>query len=322
VNRKFFITGGTGLIGRALMRQLLPQVEALSIASITLLTRDPEKFSQLAPDIADHKAVRLLKGDLITVALPTDRYTDIIHGAADTNNSIIKDRIAYFWDITAGTKRMLEFAAQSGCNRFLYLSSGAVYGPGKYPQTGIHEDWAIAPSLADEKSSYGQAKRASEHLCRLFSQQTGIVAKIARIFAVVGDEMPLDGQYAIGNFIRDALSKTSDIITINGDGTPIRSYLHVDDVAQWLLKIHANDTSHDVFNVGSEIPVSIKQLAEIISKNSPSKKPVVVTQKERDYAGRSVYLPDCTHARTTLGVTQTIDLEHAVQEILFRLQAY
>ncbi|MGZ5780738.1 MAG: NAD-dependent epimerase/dehydratase family protein, partial [Burkholderiaceae bacterium] len=129
-----------------------------------------------------------------------------------------------------------------------------------------------------------------------------------------------DGQYAVGNFIRDALSKTSDTITIKGDGTPIRSFLHVDDVAQWLLKIHASDTSHDVFNVGSDIPVSIKQLAEIVSKNSPSKKLVVVTQKERDYAGRSVYLPDCTHARTALGVTQTIDLESAVQKIFIHLQ--
>ncbi|HEY8099794.1 MAG TPA: NAD(P)-dependent oxidoreductase [Burkholderiaceae bacterium] len=320
MNRNFFITGGTGLIGRALMRQLLPQIEALGISSITLLTRDPEKFSQLAPDIANHKAVRLLKGDLATVVLPTDSYTDIIHGAADTNDSFIQDRIAYFWDITAGTKRILDFAAQCGCNRFLYLSSGAVYGPGQYPETGIPEDWALAPSLADEKSTYGQAKRASEHLCRLYSKQMGMAVKIARIFAVIGEEMPLDGRYAIGNFIHDALSETSDAITIKGDGTPIRSFLHVDDVAQWLLKIHASDTPQDVFNVGSDISVSIKQLAEIVSKNSPSKKPVVVTQKERDYAGRSVYLPDCTHVRTALGVTQTIDLESAVQKIFTRLQ--
>jgi nucleoside-diphosphate-sugar epimerase len=321
VNRNFFITGGTGLIGRALMRQLLPHVDALKISSVTLLSRDPEKFSQLAPDIAHHKVVQLLKGDLTTITLPTERYTDIIHAAADTNDSVIQDRIAYFWDITSGTKRMLDFAAQCGCNRFLYLSSGAVYGLGQYPETGIPEDWPIAPSLADDKSTYGQAKRASEHLCRLFSQQTGIAIKIARIFAVVGEEMPLDGQYAVGNFIRDALSKTSDTITIKGDGTPIRSFLHVNDVAQWLLKMHASDALHDVFNVGSDVPVSIKQLAEIVSKNSPSRKSIVVAQKEQDYAGRSVYLPDCTHAHTALGVTQTIDLESAIKQIFNRLQS-
>ena len=302
------------------MRQLLPNVEALNIGSITLLSRDPEKFSRLAPDIAQHKTVRLLKGDLATVTLQTERYTDIIHGAADTNDAVIQNRIAYFWDITSGTKRMIDLAAQCGCNRFLYLSSGAVYGPGPYPETGVPESWAAAPSLADEKSAYGQAKRASEHLCKLFSQQTGVAVKIARIFALIGEEMPLDGRFAIGNFIRDALSQTSDAITIKGDGTPIRSFLHVEDVARWLLKIHASDTLHDVFNVGSDIPVSIKQLAEIVSNNSPSKKPVVVAQKEQDYVGRSVYLPDCTHARTTLGVTQTIGLENAVQQIFTRLQ--
>jgi nucleoside-diphosphate-sugar epimerase len=320
VSRKFFIAGGTGLIGRALVRQLLQRAQELQIDFITLLSRDPQKFSGIAPDIASNSIIKMLRGDVANGDLPTNQYTDVIHAASDTNDLLVKDRSAYFWDIVSGTKHMLDFAAKSGCSRFLYLSSGAVYGPGNYPEAGIPEDWAIAPSLADEKSTYGQAKRASEHLCLLFSKNTGVATKVARIFAVIGDEMPLDGQYAIGNFVRDALSKTSDTITIKGDGTPVRSFLHVDDVAQWLLKIHAGNTLHDVFNVGSEIPVSIKQLAEIISKNSPSQKTVVVAQKEPDYAGRSIYLPDCAHARIALGVTQTIDLASAVKQIFAKLQ--
>jgi dTDP-glucose 4,6-dehydratase len=321
VNRNFFITGGTGLIGRALLRQLLPQGESLGISSITLLSRAPEKFSRQAPDIANHKMVHLLKGDLTSMPLPAGRYTDIIHGAADTSDSLQHDRIDYFWDIVSGTKRMLDFAEQCGCNRLLYLSSGAVYGPGPYPESGIPENWAAAPSLMDEKSTYGHAKRASEHLCMLFSKKARIAVKVARIFAVVGEEMPLDGRYAIGNFVRDALSTTSDAITINGDGTPVRSYLHVDDVARWLLAVHASESQFGAFNVGSELPVSIRQLADIISKHSPSRKPVVVTQKEPDYAGRSVYLPDCSHARAALGVKQTIDLENAIQQLFARLQS-
>jgi dTDP-glucose 4,6-dehydratase len=319
-SRKFFIAGGTGLIGRAFVRQLLQQVQELQIDSITLLSRDPVNFSGVAPDIAGNNKIRLLRGDLNNDNLPLSQYTDVIHAAADTNDLLVKDRSVYFWNIVSGTKRMLEFAEKSGCSRFLYLSSGAVYGPGNYPQSGIPEDWAIAPSLFDEKSAYGQAKRASEYLCLLFSKRTGVAVKIARIFAVVGEELPLDGQYAIGNFVRDALSSTTDAITIKGDGTPIRSFLHVDDVAQWLLKIHASESAFDTFNVGSEIPVSIKQLADIVSKHSPSHKPVVVTQKQQDYAGRSVYLPDCSHARSVLGVEQTIDLESAIQRLFMRLQ--
>lgn len=321
MRRNIFIAGGTGLIGRALVRQLLLRSQELQIDSITLLSRNPQKFSVVAPDIVSHNIIKILHGDLIADQLPTMQYTDVIHAAADVNDLLVKDRAAYFWDIVSGTKRMLDFAERSNCSRFLYLSSGAVYGPGNYPEAGIPEDWAVAPPLTDEKSAYGQAKRASEHLCMLFSKKTGIAVKVARIFAVVGEEMPLDGQYAIGNFVRDAMSKTSDAIVIKGDGTPVRSFLHVDDVAQWLLRIHASSSLHDVFNVGSEIPVSIRQLAEIISRNSPFPKPVVITQNEPDYAGRSVYLPDCSHARLTLGVQQTIDLENAIQRLFKRLHS-
>lgn len=320
MGRRFFITGGTGLIGRALLRELLPNLPSLDISSITLLSRDPDRFAQAAPDIARHAAVRLVAGDVATVAPPESGYTDVIHGATDSGDLGVADRYAYFWSIVSGTKRMLDLASQWQTERFLYLSSGAVYGPGEYPVTGIPESWAIAPALADGDSAYGQAKRASEHLCALWAARSGRSAKVARIFSVVGDEMPLSGQYAMGNFIRDAISPGQEAITIKGDGTPVRSYLHVDDVARWLIRIHDSPAGYDVFNVGSEVKISIRQLAQVVSANARVPKPVVVSRQAADYAARSVYVPDCRHAAETLKLSQSIDLATAVRRVLRTLE--
>jgi dTDP-glucose 4,6-dehydratase len=236
--RKFFITRGTGLIGRALVRALLQQRDALGIEQITLLSRKPERFLSTAPDIANAAGVRLVQGDMSTGDWPQESFTDVIHGATDVNDLLVPDRIAYAWGIAGGTKRTLDYAARAGSERYLYLSSGAVYGPGPYPDAGIPETWSTAPALEAPATAYGQAKRFSEHLCALFAERSAIAIRIARIFSVIGPETPLNGQYALGNFIQEAISLSSTSIHIKGDGTASRSFLHLQVLSYWLIALH------------------------------------------------------------------------------------
>ncbi|WP_428311598.1 NAD-dependent epimerase/dehydratase family protein [Hydrocarboniphaga sp.] len=317
--RKFFITGGTGLIGRALVRALLAQRSALNIDQLTLLTRHPERFRAVAPDIADAEGIRLLQGDMSSVAWPKETFTDLVHGATDVNDMQVSDRLAYAWSIAEGTRRTLEYAKQSGCERYLYLSSGAVYGPGPYPEAGIPENWSTAPDLASPSTAYGQAKRFSEHLCALHAEQNPIAVRIARIFSVIGDESPLDGQYALGNFVQEAISPSAACIRIKGDGTASRSYLHVSDVAKWLLNLHERGPRISTFNVGAKREVTIRQLAEIVAGLSSPRKAVIVEGKTPNYGGRTRYFPDCQLIVAALGVTEEHSLEVAISSILSNL---
>lgn len=319
MTRKFFIAGGTGLIGRALVRALLQEREVLGIEQLTLLSRNPERFRAATPDIANAPGVRLIQGDMASGEWPQEPFTDIIHGATDVNDLLVSNRLVYAWSIVEGTKRTLEYAEKVGSERYLYLSSGAVYGPGPYPEAGIPETWGTAPALTSPPTAYGQAKRFSEHLCALLAERTTIAVRIARIFSVIGPESPLDGQYALGNFIRQAVSSENAAIRIKGDGTASRSYLHVDDLAQWLLALHERGPRHATFNVGAAREVTILELAEIIGQLNPLRKPVVVEGKISDYAGRARYFPDCGSIRSTLKVAETQSLENALSALLQRL---
>jgi len=102
-------------------------------------------------------------------------------------------------------------------------------------------------------------KRTAEWLtCAYASQETQLQleATIARIFTVVGPGLPLDGAFAAGNFIRDALAGRR--ILIQGNGRPLRSYLYMSDLCIWLLRILGNGKPGEAYNVGSAHAVSIE----------------------------------------------------------------
>ncbi len=115
--------------------------------------------------------------------------------------------------------------------------------------THIPEDYAGAPPTTDSTSAYGQAKRASEFLCTMYARQFGFAAVIARLFAFAGPYLPLNLNFAIGNFMRDVLA--GGPVRIAGDGTPYRSYLYAADLAVWLLTFLIKGKSARPYNVGS-----------------------------------------------------------------------
>ena len=307
---RLFVTGGTGFFGRWMVESFLKANDELGLrAAMTVLTRDPRRFSEAAPAVAEHAAVTLLAGHVGSFDLPTGAWTHVLHMATESGPGMSPD--ASFRTAVAGTERVLEFAARSGARKLLLTSSGAVYGVQPPDLERIPEEYPGAPPPDDATAGYGHGKRAAESLCGAAAAGTGLEAKIARCFAFVGPLLPLDANFAIGNFIRDALDR--DRIEVAGDGTARRSYLYAADLAIWLWTILVKGEPLRPYNVGSEEDLSIADLARLVARVVRPGIPIHIAGSAPAGSRPARYVPSTARATGELGVRQWIALDDAVR---------
>lgn len=299
--KKLFLTGGTGFFGKNLLQLL---VQEHSTVNVTLLSRDPERFDTACPHFRNNLNLTFLKGDIRNFSYPSDAFDYIIHGAADADAVMIREQPEEMYRvIVEGTRHLLNFAGRFPATRLLYLSSGAVYGPQPEALPFLPETYRGMPVNA-----YGKGKLKAEELC-LNSDTT---CCIARCFAFSGVYLPLHKHYALGNFVADVLAKRP--ILIKGDGRTIRSYLDSRDLSRWLFTLLRDAPDRDVFNVGSDRPVSIRELAEMVRRISGTRLPILV-QKEWNGLPPDRYVPDLSKAKS-FGLKQFIPLEQSIGEML------
>ncbi|BBO99467.1 NAD-dependent epimerase/dehydratase family protein [Sulfuriferula nivalis] len=309
-----FVTGGTGLFGRWLLESLLYANRQLDLRlKITVLTRNEQAFRLKAPHLALDAAVDFVVGDVRDFTFLAQHYDYLIHGATTSADETFRgeEALQKFDTLVTGTRHVLEFAAQCGVKKMLFLSSGCVYGGVGEPVT---ETYAGAPNTTNPDTALGQAKRAAEFLSACYAQKYGWELVVARCFSFVGPLLPLDIHYAIGNFIGQAVRGES--VVVKGDGTPIRSYLYMADLVVWLLTLLSHGRNGEIYNVGSDQSISIRELANLVQGIICPDKPVIVMSEPAYSVGnevRNVYVPNVTKARNELGLDVWTDLEAAVR---------
>lgn len=313
------LTGGTGFLGRAFLRYLLYD-QPTDLLSLTLITRSPERFLASFPRLARHPFLEIVRADLLEASslnLPAN-YTHVVHAAADSTAGPSFSPVDRFLRSSQATRNILDLAARLHIGRFLYLSSGAVYGPLAEGNYAYSEDYPFSPSLANPHSAYGQAKRFNEHLCHLYRNSFGFELVIARCFSFVGRDLPLDAHYAIGNFINQALY--SDSITVLGDGTAVRTYMDQRDLSRWLWQLLVNSPDAETFNIGSDRPITISELAHLVRDLLAPHVHIVMLNQPLLSSGRSVYVPDVSKARSILGLDLSYDISESIlHSVLARL---
>lgn len=306
---RLFVTGGTGFFGRWMLESFLRANDQLRLgARAIVLTRDPRRFVEAAPHVAGHEAIMLHPGDVKSFEPPTQECTHVLHMATET--ALGESPAASFRTAVRGTERVLEFAARRGVRKLLLTSSGAVYGRQPPELERLSEEYSGAPRPEDVSAGYAQGKRAAEFLCSVAAAESQLEAKIARCFAFVGPMLPLDGNFAVGNFIRDALYR--DRIEVNGDGTPRRSYLYAADLALWLWTILFRGESRRPYNVGSEADLSISDLALLVARVVRPDIPVRIAEAPAAGVLPVRYVPSTARAARELGVQSHVVLDDAV----------
>ena len=305
---RIFLTGGTGFFGKWLLAAFDQAERELNLGlQLTILSRDPRRFTAQWPESDGRKGWTFLEGHVADVPNLLHRFDYIVHAAADTTAvTTPAQEIERTRAIVAGTERMLEIAARSRSRRLLLISSGAVYGTAAGKREGAREDEA---SQARAVTPYGEAKRDAELACA----RAKVDCTIGRAFAFLGPHLPLDAHYAAGNFLRDALR--GGPVEVRGDGTALRSYLYPTDLVGWLLALLARDGEETAYNVGSDEVVSTAELARrVASEVSPA--PEVVVQSREPQGPQNIYLPNIARAREEMGLKVTVPLREAIRRTL------
>lgn len=315
-----FLAGGTGFVGRSLLRYFLSRPHWKSL-NITALSRNPDKFIANYPEFSLDSRLRFHKGDILDFAsLPRESFDFCIHAAADTSQIYRTNLLGWFDEIVSGTRNILDWARAHSIQRNLFLSSGAVYGDQKNIYRGVLESENTIPDPSKATSLYGIAKRAAEHLCTIYYHQFQLPVVIARLFTLVGPDLARNSHYAIGNFIGDALD--AEAITVSGDGTPLRTYLEQSDLAHWLWILLKEGRAGEAYNVGSDEAISIAQLAYLVRDLLAPSKTVHLLGKPQPSGGGQIYVPNITKALDLHGLKVTIPLAEAIKKTALAYRSY
>ncbi len=310
---RVFITGGTGFVGRSLLRTILDPARGLAAADVrfTILSRAPERFLARYPEFAKEQRLEMVRGDVRAFDVPAGNFTHVIHAAADTSAAAAAQPSNLIDEIVSGTRRVLEFAMHCGAEKVLFTSSGAIYGPQPKELERLDETYLGALDPSEPANAYGQAKRLAEQLCAIAFHEAGLQVKVARLFAFVGEDLPVDAHFAIGNFIRDALNGTT--IEVQGDGSPLRSYLYAGDLAVWLLTILEHGQPNRPYNVGSDEAISVGELAQLVADIVAPGTQVRIARRRADFPGRLRYVPSIDRARDELGLRVETPIAEAIR---------
>lgn len=313
-----FITGGTGFFGRSLLRRFLEisKYENLKDSAVTVLTRNPHAFLNSYPEFSGEKWLKFHEGDILQslekIHNEGVNYSHVLHAAADSTLGPKMGSLERFDQIVTGTRNILDFAVKVNAKKFLLTSSGGVYGALPPNLDSFLESHTGMPDPLESFNAYSVAKRMAEHLCSLYKEKYGLNVVIARCFAFIGPDLPLDVHFAVGNFIRDALN--GNRIIINGDGSPLRSYLYQDDLADWLLALIERGTSGHAYNVGSNQAISILDLAMLV-KSTLSANVDIDIRGSGNATGliRNRYIPNVKKIMQELDMEITVPLARAIK---------
>lgn len=312
--KSVFITGATGFLGRSLIDYFVAENLDGVQYKITALTRDATRFLNSFPQYANLSWLRFVEGDISALPIIKGDYDYFIHGAAEPAS--IAKPLEWVSELVKGTENALKLAEELKSRRFLFISSGAVYGTAR-SRDGFKESASGAPISTDLTALYGNAKRWAEHLVVQYANQLGFDAVIGRYFAIISKHIPLNGSYAAGNFIRDAMSNDVPTIRISGDGRAVRSFIDGRTMAHFTMKMLEDGKKGEAYNVGGVEEITVRELAERICKIAAPHKAVKVLGTTTAQP-RSYYVPHLEKS-VELGLRSIYSLDeslgYAISEI-------
>ncbi|QLD87064.1 NAD-dependent epimerase/dehydratase family protein [Natronomonas halophila] len=291
---RVLVTGGAGFIGSHLV-DALHETNDVAILDAAPTGEAPIKVEVIQGDIRNEETVADAVAD-----------TDVVfHEAAlvSVAESIDHPKASHATNAT-GTLNVLE-AARRHDARVVAASSAAIYGhPEEIPVSEAH---SLEPT-----SPYGIDKLATDHYTRRYHDLYGLETVALRYFNVYGPDQTGGDYGVIKVFFEQA--RNGDPITVHGDGTQTRDFVHIEDVVQANLLAAETDAVGEAYNVGTGDSITIRELAELIRNAVGSDSKIVHTDPREGDIDHS--RADIDKARDRLGYEPEIELEEGLKTLV------
>lgn len=306
--KKILLTGGAGFIGTTLAGRLADQND---IVILDNYHRNALRHTHLS----DHPNVKVIRGDVTdpdAAHAAAEGCEIIIHLAAIAGvDTVLRMPVDTMKVAILGTYNMLEAARQQPrLERFVDFSTSEVFGA--YAYNVREADLTSLGAVGEARWTYAVSKLATEHLAHNYHKQFRIPAVSVRPFNIYGPGQI--GEGAIHRFIAQALR--DEDITIHNDGSQIRAWCYVDDMAVGLLAcLERDEAVGQAFNIGNpRSVVTIYNLAMQIVRLSGSRSKISFVPW--DQTDVELRIPNIEKARRLLGYEPQVDLEDGLQRTI------
>jgi nucleoside-diphosphate-sugar epimerase len=285
-NQGILITGGTGSICSLLVDVLLARNERQQEQiAIHITGRDEQRAQIRFGNALKQKRLSFIQQDLAQPLTVNAAFDYIIHGASNADPlTFASDPVGTMNVNISGTRDLLELARRHQTRRFLYISSGEVYGEATHRDPAFTENDYGYVDILNPRACYPSAKRAAETLCACYLKQYSTAVAIARPCHTYGPTLTGTDSRAHAQFIRKAVARQD--IVLKSAGLQLRSYCHVADVVSGILHILFLGNSGQAYNVANPYSnVTIRDFAETAATIAGTK----VRHETPDIAEQSGY---------------------------------
>lgn len=282
-NKTILITGATGLIAKYLTYFFLELNHSKNTnIKVLALVRNIDKAKKSFDDFIDDDNLILLNQDVCETIQYEGNIDYIFHAAGSASAYAIRTNpTGIIRANTIGTMNVLELAKEKNVKKVIFPSTREIYGKIENTNLISENDMGVLDPL-DSRNCYPESKRISEAMLKSYQNQYGINFNILRIAHTYGPTMELlnDGR-VMADFIKSTVSNEN--ITLNSDGTAIRSFCYVTDTIKGIIQVLINGNPGEAYNLANEKePYMIRTIAQMLVDFYPEKKIELVFSNPSD----------------------------------------
>jgi nucleoside-diphosphate-sugar epimerase len=272
-NKTVLISGGAGLLPSYLVQSLLHANRLHNLKlKVICMSRSSESLNKRLGYCLNDPHFKAIIND-VTLPVPNEIMPSdfVIHAASQASPKFYAiDPVGTLLTNTLGTQHLLEYAVRSKAERFMFFSSGEVYGIPLDSMEPITETSYGYLDPMNVRSCYAESKRIGETMSIAWAKQYGLDTVVVRPFHTYGPGMALDDGRVFADFVADVVAKRD--IVIRGDGSEKRCFCYLADATVGFLSVLLNGINSEAYNVANpSCEISMKNLAKLISKLFPNR---------------------------------------------------